>query len=358
MLNSVQTKHRGITHRGITHRGITHRGITHRGITHRGITLVELMVVIGIVGILVAILIPAIQYVRESARRSICQNNVKQIALAIQNHESLNRAIPSFYNGTFLIQPRTAIDEFHFHSWRTAILPQLEQDALYQTIDMALPATVAENQLALNTPLKVFVCPSTSVRNAVVPNVMEFNVGIGQFPVRSIGTAARSDYEAVAGVQYPPSPPRVNSLDFRGVKWGAWGEPKYDATGNSLAPRAAQFRDISDGLSNTMLFSERAGRPDLYRSGEPVDPYPYSNPNAGMDHHQAAWGISTHIWWLIQSHDQSINATNATGTYSFHDSGAYVGLADGSVRFLSKDTDPKNLSALATRSSGDVVQLD
>jgi len=111
------------------------------------------------------------------------------------------------------------------------------------------------------------------------------------------------------------------------------------------------------GLSNTMLVGERAGRPDLYRRGKPVDPYPYSRPDMGMDHHQAAWGISTHIWWLVFQHDQAINDTNATGLYSFHPSGANVAFADGSVRFLSEHTDTKTLSAMATRSANDSVNL-
>lgn len=106
-----------------------------------------------------------------------------------------------------------------------------------------------------------------------------------------------------------------------------------------------------------MLVGERAGRPDSYRRGQPDDPYP-APPGEGPDHHQAAWGISTHIWWLIFQNDQAVNETNATGLYSFHSSGAHVALADGSVRFLSESTSPEVLSALATRSAGDVAVLD
>ena len=77
-----------------------------------------------------------------------------------------------------------------------------------------------------------------------------------------------------------------------------------------------------------------------------------------MDLHQAAWGISTHIWWLVFDHDQAINDTNATGIYSFHSSGANVGLADGSVRFLSETIDQETLNALVTRSAGDIASVD
>ena len=107
-----------------------------------------------------------------------------------------------------------------------------------------------------------------------------------------------------------------------------------------------------------MLIAERGGRPDLYEKGKPVDPYPYSYPINGMDHHQAAWAISTHFWWLVFWHEQGINEANRTGVFSFHEGGANVGLADGSVRFLAESVDQGTLNALATRSGGDTVTLE
>lgn len=319
-----------------------------------GVTLIEILVVIGITGILLAILIPAVQSARESARRVSCQNNLRQLALAVHNHETTQGALPNLYFGTFLKQPRTAIDEFHFHSWRTAILPHLEQTALYERIDLSLAATDAGNQANLNTSVSVFVCPSTSTQNMIVPDILEYNNGA--IPTKNIGTAARSDYEAVSGVNYNPAV--SGSGDLSGVKFGPWGETQYDANRNPVSYNSGRFANVSDGLSNTILIGERAGRPDLYRRGQSVEPYPYPNPNTGMDLHQAAWGISTHIWWLVFDHDQAINDTNATGIYSFHRSGANVGLADGSVRFLSETINQDTLNALVTRSAGDIASVD
>ena len=168
-----------------------------------GVTVIETLVVIGIAGILLAILIPAVQSARESARRVTCQNNLRQLSLAVQNHEAAHGALPSLYLGTFLQQPRTALDEFHFHSWRTALLPQLEQDVLFKRIDVSQPATVAANQANLNTTVPQFVCPSTSVLNSIVPDIFEYNNGA--IPAKNIGTAARSDYEAISGVNYNPA---------------------------------------------------------------------------------------------------------------------------------------------------------
>ncbi len=319
-----------------------------------GFTLVEMLVVLGILGLLLAILIPAVQYARESARRVVCQNNLRQIVLGIANHESANGMLPSLYNGTFLAEPRSAMDEFHFHSWRTAILPQLEQNTLLDHIELSLPATDAANQAGLNVAVATFVCPSSSNPHSVVPDIMEFNDG--KIPTQIVGTAARSDYEAMGGVSFKPS----GTLDLQNVKFGAWGEPRsYSANqSKSKGYRKPRLRDLTDGQSSTVLVAERAGRPDWYRRGKAVDPYPYSNPESGMDHHQAAWGISTHFWWLVTWHEQSINESNANGIYSFHAAGANVGLADSSVRFLSESMNQDTLNALLTRASGEIVSLE
>ena len=322
-----------------------------------GITLVETLVVVGIIGLLLAILIPAVQQARESGRRVTCQNNLSQIVLGIFNHESAHASLPSLYNGTPLARPRYTVDEWHFHSWRTAILAQLENSALLDQIDQSLFATDPANQASINIHVATFLCPSTSNPHSVVPDIWAFN-DLGRLPIQKVGTAGRSDYEAIGGVSFKAS----GTTDLQNIKFGAWGEPTAYPTAHyplqTNTYRTARLRDLSDGQSNTMLVAERAGRPDWYRRGKAVDPYPYSIPNAGPDHLQAAWGISTHFWWLVLLHEQSINENNANGIYSFHASGAYVGLADGSVRFLSESMDQKTLNALATRSSGEIVSLD
>ncbi len=328
-----------------------------------GITLIEMLTVLTIIGILLSVLIPAVQYARELSRKTNCQNNLRQVSIAIQNHESAHLKLPSIYNGTFLTQPRGPLDEFCFHSWRTVLLPQLDQGPLFQRIDFSVPSTSVANGENLVTPLNVFLCPSSTNPHRTVPEIFEnFSPTYGAFvqgqQAKLIGPAARADYEAIAGVVFPVNPPRPGSYDLRGIKWGVWGEPTYDlSTERSVNYRVARYRDVTDGLSNTIVVAERAGRPDVYDKGKSVDPYPYS-PNNGMDFHQAAWGISTHILWLVFQHNQSINQTNRSGIYSFHSNGANVAFADGHVSFLSETIDQSTLNAIASRSDGDLVNLE
>lgn len=140
------------------------------------------------------------------------------------------------------------------------------------------------------------------------------------------------------------------------MRFGAWGEPRYDApkyTGKVLGYRVARLRDVTDGLSNTLVIGELAGRPDSYEKGKLVDAYPPDDPNTGMDFHAATWGISTHFVWLVGYAE--VNTANHRGFYSFHDAGANAALADGSVRFLSDQISLETLAAMCTRSSGGVV---
>jgi prepilin-type N-terminal cleavage/methylation domain-containing protein len=116
-------------------------------------TLVELLVVLAIIAVLIALLLPATRSARGAARRSQCVNNLKQIALALYNYEQVYKALPPAYTVDASGRP--------LHSWRTLILPYLEQEALYRTIDLAKPWNDPANAKALKTPLPVFRCPES-----------------------------------------------------------------------------------------------------------------------------------------------------------------------------------------------------
>jgi prepilin-type N-terminal cleavage/methylation domain-containing protein/prepilin-type processing-associated H-X9-DG protein len=314
----------------------------------RGFTLVELLVVVSIIAVLTALLLPAVQSARESSRRAICQNNIRQIGVALQSYESHKRFLPALYNGTFLPAPSTVFHTFHFHSWRIPILSQIEQESLLELLDLTVPATDPKNQAAINTNIAVFICPSTSNTHEVVPEVCSIDD-----PLVINGIAARSDYEAVYGTHV------IATTDFTTVRWGVWGEPLYDPiTDTSNGYRQARLVDVTDGLSNTILVGERGGRPDIFDRGKSEVPYPYEGYANPPDSHQAAWGISTFWPWLVLWHEQGVNDTNKTGIYGFHPSGANVVMADGAVKFLAETIDHSVLSAMATREEGEAVGVE
>ena len=101
------------------------------------------------------------------------------------------------------------------------------------------------------------------------------------------------------------------------------------------------------------MVGERGGRPDVYLDGRLEEAYPYADENSGMDTHQTAWGISTHFQWMVFGSEQSVNATNASGIYGFHPQGATVSFVDGSIHFMSTDTDNTVLNAMATRAGNE-----
>lgn len=317
----------------------------------KGTTLLELSVVLGIIGALAAVTLPAIQGVRESMRRMSCQNNLLQVSLAIQSFEDSQRQLPSLYNGSFIDHPKNQWDEQHFHSWQAAILPQLDQTALYDRIDQSLPATDRSNQPNVNVELSVFICPSTSNHTPVVPDITQ------RVPVVKVGTAARSDYEAIGGVLMDPKTGGFGARPYDHIRLGVWGLPRYHRSGAGVFGRMHQTQssDITDGLSNTIVVGEMAGRPDIYKRGEPDQLYvecgdgPVGKP---------AWAISGNFSAITLSERYGVNESNQMGLYSFHATGANVALADGSVRHLSNDTDRKVLHALATSSGGESLPLD
>ena len=323
----------------------------------RGITMVELLVSMVIVAIIVGITLPAIQSARESARRIQCQNNLRQILIATQSHHTAHGALPSFYNGTALSYPLREWDLFHMHSWRVPLLPYLEQSQLKEQLKWDALATAPENTSVAQTVVPTFICPSGGDPTVMGWGLRHESIDVppGRIQEKDRYYVVRSDYDAMAGIQVLPDPfpgnTNVSSVEF--VRWGIWGWPVFDTgltTGSQLSRyRQGKFRDVSDGLSNTIAVVERSGKPIAMLNGKPnVTP---GNPNADYPG-QVGWSASNTFDWSINKNGIGVNESNSGGIFSFHPDGANVGIADGSVRFLSGSTDFKTLVKLYGRSDG------
>jgi prepilin-type N-terminal cleavage/methylation domain-containing protein/prepilin-type processing-associated H-X9-DG protein len=294
-----------------------------------GFTLIELLVVIAIIAVLIGLLLPAVQKVREAASRTSCQNNLKQIGLGTLNFETAQGGLPaSRTTGTGAGAPYFPYQ----HSWSAALLPYIEQTASFDLYSYRANWNDPVNYQAIRTYLKVFNCPTT-------PNQPRADTTIASAP-------AGGDYHAVNAIK-----------NFVGTN--CFG---YNLINNADDPRlvGAMRRDqitriiaIKDGTSNTILVAEDAGRPAFYNAARQIfDPI---GKEGGWADPNGAFSIDG------SNPDGSIpgpcplNCSNNSEVYSFHPSGANVVFADGSVHFLSSSLNLCVLAALATRAGGEVV---
>jgi prepilin-type N-terminal cleavage/methylation domain-containing protein/prepilin-type processing-associated H-X9-DG protein len=304
----------------------------------RGFTLIELLVVIAIIAVLVGLLLPAVQKVREAAARAKCQNNLKQIGLAFHNHESVFGHWPAGY--TFTPSPP------NMHGWAVFLLPYLEQENLFRSYDRTVPFFSPPNAAPIRQVLPGFQCPSTPRADPVV----SFDMPAGAIPGFPALTwqMATSDYGVVGGVRF-----------WEVVVGGSGGGDRHGAL---RVNEVTKVQAVTDGLSSTVLVGEIAGRPALYRQGRLVDP------NAGALCYGGGWADATNgeNWFTGSSADGAVspgtcvvNCTNETGRgfYAFHPGGANVALCDGSVRFLPASTPGATVYFLVTRQKGEVVDL-
>jgi type II secretory pathway pseudopilin PulG len=307
--------------------------------------LVELLVVIAIIGVLVALLLPAIQAARESARRANCTSNLKQLALGVHAYHDAYGSLPSLYNGPQ--EPRTGVsfglDTF---SWQTAILPFIEEQALFDEFDFSVNAINRANQPAVNQTLAIANCSSTPRANLSARGLWTGRGKMDESLSASVGDYASSEGYLEGLVECIP---------------GAWGELVPGKTyWDKPKVRKVSFKHVTDGLSQTTLILERAGLPDRYfyrgNKVEPHDPPQFRTwGNVGL------WAISAETMLnhlQVETGVPAVNGDNLHGVYSFHPGGAHVALVDGSIQFLADSISTEALLALVSREAGELASVN
>lgn len=293
----------------------------------RGFTLIELLVVIAIIAILIALLLPAVQQAREAARRSSCQNNMKQIGLALHNYHDTHRCFPPMQ-----VEKRgaaTSAETGNFLGWATMILPFMDQAPLYNKFNMSQPwrdtagVITPANLLLAKTVLPAFMCPSDPA-DGLNPDI--YNYG-------------KSNYAA----SY--SPLRAPSAAFNPASYVS-----YPGVFNNNT--VTKLKSIRDGASNTAMVGEKTtegGHIGAIWIGSlgyvsSTDSKHYGNwpYHAGLMRNADTNGGATYVAdprYLINGYYPATGLAHPYAFSSSHTGGAYFLLADGAVRFLSENID-------------------
>jgi len=311
----------------------------------QGFTLIELLVVIAIIAVLIALLLPAVQQAREAARRSQCKNNMKQLGLAAHNYHEIHNMIPP---GLMAFDSPPGYGGYAAQGTGIFLLPFIEQANLYNRYDHNKGFDHADNQVVTRTPIPVYQCPSTPDTNRIMDSVNAFASSFGGLPAENGSRVAVSDYNGARWTyRVTDSYPNGNI----GMMSHVW------AFSTMQIKETTRFRDATDGLSNTILYFEMAGRPKLYRNGKDNGALVWSQAQWS-----APWSFSTGIDIYTSSPDGItqggscvMNCTNEWQPYSFHTGGVQITMGDGSGRFLNDSINGQVLWALLGRGDGTVA---
>lgn len=303
------------------------RQTTKRQHDRNGFTLIELLVVIAIIAVLISLLLPAVQQSREAARRSQCRNNLKQIVLAMHNFE-----------GSFTYLPygdRLNDSNTNKVGPGVQILPYVDQAPLYAQYNFLLNWYDPGNSLVVQTQLPVFLCPSTAASSRMFSGVE------GGVPF----TASVSDY-------MPPSGVGSSEKAFMQANYAmTFSDDKSILTKKVKTPNF--LRDATDGLSNSVMYLECAGKPQIFSNGKATGG---TNLKTGWASHATGFDPKMFVsGGCTGTGSCSINCCNDQAVYSFHTGGAHGGFGDGSVRFLSANIDAKIFVSVLTRANGEIV---
>ena len=294
--------------------------------TRPGFTLIEVLVVIAIIGVLVALLLPAVQAARDSARRLQCANNLKQIGLALLNYETTHKAFPSGYVSNF---ESDGDDTGPGWGWCSFILPQMEEDAIYRVIHFDLPIYDPMNGVRVAN-VSGFFCPTDDVKRVWQAKSRDAD----GYPIALICEVAASNYVGMYGTT----------------------EPGVDGDGMFFRNSRIALKDITDGSSKTIAVGERGhqlGNATWVGSVTNAILFPDDNNTVSRPEAEDSSGM------VLGHAGEGIGPGGAGGDvnqfYSLHGAGANFMFADGHVTFLLESMDYKTYLALATRAGGETV---
>lgn len=327
---------------------------------HRAFTLVELLVVIAIIGVLVALLLPAVQAAREAARRTQCTNNLKQIGLGVLNYESSKKEIPyNRYSGNYGV-PDTFWGRAQVNgaggapcrawSWLASILPYLELDAIYS--QGGIPNTPLETSSAVGTVIPAFQCPSDAIADG---NPLQRT---NTYYIRGLRAIGLTNYDGVMGAQ-SNVPLWVND----NIETPGQNEPWFNGNG-VMAIFAWQnplgFNNIEDGASRTMMAGEQAFEASRAACGDIGKCYGLGYSWAHSIEASATAAIPPNYAVPGQpSADPNVDAypyRSQFGFNSVHPAGLHFVYVDGSVHFINESIELGVYHALATIKGGETLQ--
>ncbi len=289
-----------------------------------GFTLVELLVVIAIIGVLIALLLPAVQQAREAARRMSCSNNQKQLGIALHNYHDTHGSFPPM-----IVREATPTDASW--AWSALILPMLEQSNIYdqlrvgkQTLADAANTTAGEDILGL--PLEAYTCPSDARSSDTSPRaVAGVNLGLSSYPGVN-GHGPRAYY-----YDEGPTPSASGIFSHRVDGYG--------------------FRDITDGSSNTMVVGERAFHPNYNERNSPTQWAGTSDGNQDNSGYYGSLEVAGCTGYPLNE-PQITNWQYQHWFSSLHPGGAMFAFGDGSVHFISETIDQNTYQNLSNRADG------
>jgi prepilin-type processing-associated H-X9-DG protein len=308
-------------------------------------SLVELLVVVAVVLLLLGLLLPAVQKVREASNKMVCANNLKQLGLALHAYHGDHGRFPPGYSSDWNDANRDPLtwDGPTGWAWGAYLLPYLEQDTLAQKLRWDLPCWHAANRAGVQTRLKVFLCPSAPDVPEVVP-IPDRNGTI----VAHFGPAT---YVANVGHEEP---------------WSrAIGDWTPIANGPLYRNSRIRFADVTDGVSYTVFLGEHAFISDKTWVGVvpgtlcwPRDPgrFRFSSPDEAATFVLSHSGPSASELYII--HPPNSPVAHVCQMYAMHPSGANVLLGDGSVRFVLETIHHDTWAALCSRNGGEAVADD